>query len=406
MAWKRNLYLIWCTQILSMMGFGFVLPFIPFYIQELGVTDPAELKAWTGAISSAPGILMGVMAPVWGLIADRFGRKLMLLRAMFSGFVIMGAIGLARNVEIVFALRTVQGMFTGTIAAAAALVASGTPKDRLSYALGLLASSTFIGYAMGPAVGGLCAEWLGYRTTFFIGSAMLLVGFFLVLFFIREKTPGISPEIDDGPDQQKFDSRTDLKKPYLPLLIIFLFLRFSRSLPFSFIPIYIQELRGTVEGASAITGAVSAAAGIMAALSGLTLARLGDRYNRIKLVGVFVGLAAVTALPIAFIPTIWGFLVFYMMASFFLGPTSPFLESYLSSMTSARSRGMLFGVQAFVTSVGWFLAPLTGSAIAISLGTGKIFLFFSGALGLTLLIVAVPIIRSRLRVQRPLRQDP
>jgi DHA1 family multidrug resistance protein-like MFS transporter len=298
---------------------------------------------------------------------------------------------MARRVEVVLILRTIQGMFTGTIAAAATLVAATTPKDRLSYALGFIASSTFIGYALGPSLGGLCAEWLGYRPTFFIGSGMLLVGFFLVLLFIRESPPSATTETREKESgEQRFNIGAALRRPYLPLLVVFLFLRFSRSLPFSFIALYIQELQGTVRGASAVTGLVSGAAGITAGIAGLTLTRLGDRFDRIKLVGVFVGLAAVLAFPIYFAPGLTGFVLAYMGSSFFLGSTNPLLESYLSSMTSAGSRGVLFGTQAFVSSIGWFLAPVTGSLVAIAFGTRSVFLLFSLTLALTFVIVMAP----------------
>ena len=386
--WRRNLTFIWCTQILSMVGFGFVLPFLPFYIQELGVTDPGRLKAWTGAIAAAPGLLMGIMAPIWGALADRWGRRLMLLRATLAGCAIMAALALARSVEAVLILRTIQGAVAGTIAAAATLVAAGTPKDRLSFALGFLASATFIGYSMGPSLGGLCAEWLGYRPTFLIGAALLFLNFWLVLLFVKEV--GAQPATrEEEEDAVTFSPAAALRMPFLPVLLVFFILRFTRSLPFPFVPLYIQELRGTIQGAAALTGALAAATGVMSALSGLTLTRLGDRFDRLKLVGVFLTIGTLLALPIFFLQSPWGFVVLYVLAAFVLGPTTPLLEAHMSSMTSSRSRGVLFGVQAFVSSMGWFMAPIVGSAVTIALSNKHIFLFFALALALSIGVAAI-----------------
>ena len=132
--WRRNLHAAWLSQFLAIAGFGFVLPFVPFYIQELGVTDAEELRLWTGILAAAPALSMAIMAPIWGLLADRFGKKLMMLRAMFFGTIIMSLMATTRSVQAVLVLRICQGLFTGTITASAALVAGGTPKDKLSYA--------------------------------------------------------------------------------------------------------------------------------------------------------------------------------------------------------------------------------------------------------------------------------
>jgi len=116
--WRRNLAFAWIAQILSLSGFGFALPFIPFFIQELGVTDAEELRLWTGVLASAPALSMAVMAPVWGLLADRMGRKLMMLRAMLFGAIILAGLSLSQTVTTVFVLRVAQGLFTGTMTAA------------------------------------------------------------------------------------------------------------------------------------------------------------------------------------------------------------------------------------------------------------------------------------------------
>ncbi len=383
--WKRNLYAIWLCQILSMMGFGFVLPFLPFYIQELGVTEPTALKTWTGLVSGAHGILMGVAAPIWGRLADRHGRKLMVLRAMGAGSLTMLGLALAPSVQVVFVLRLFSGAFAGTIAAATTLVAAGTPREKISYAMGFIASSAFIGHAIGPSIGGLCAEWLGYRPTFLIGAAITAAGFFLVRRFVEEvrEDPQRSGSADAG---IRFDVRMAFRQPFLPMFVAFFALRLGRTLPNSFISLYIQELRGTIEGSSALTGALSAVVGVFTGLSGMMFARFGDRHDKLQLLTVFAALSAVSALPIFFLSGSWSFAGFYVLSAFFLGPTNPLLESTMAVLTSRSTRGALFGVEAFMGSMAMAASPLVGSAVSIAFTLKHVFLAYALALAAALAV--------------------
>ena len=391
LPWKRNLYAVWFGQILSLMGFGFVLPFLPFYIQDLGVTDPKELRYWVGLISAVPGLSMGIMAPVWGYLADRYGRKLMVLRSLFGGMIIMFAMSRAGSVQAIFTLRVIQGLVTGSIAAAATLVAAGTPKDRLSYALGFLSSSTFIGYALGPFLGGLAAELFGYRTSFAVGSGILLAAFVIVMAAVKEiRTPEAPKDVTQAGDADKpFGILDSLKPPFIFLLLIIFLLRFSRSLPYPFIPIRVQEIRGTIEGSSAAVGFLSAAIGAVTAVSGLTLTRLGDRYNKIRIVSVFLAAAFVLSTPLFFTRGILSFSAVYIAISFSLGGVEPIIQSYLSGITPPGKRGVVFGVQTTVSSLGWFLAPLVGSWMSIAFSVSHVFLGFSASLLLSFIVTAV-----------------
>lgn len=386
--WKRNLYAIWLCQVLSMMGFGFVLPFLPFYIQTLGVTEPTALRVWTGLISGAHGILMGLAAPIWGALADRHGRRLMVLRAMAAGSLTMVGLALAPNVQTVFALRMLSGMFAGTIAAATTLVAAGTPRQHISYAMGLIASAAFIGHAIGPSIGGVCAEWLGYRPTFLIGAAITAIGFLLVLRFVEEVH---EEREDNGADDDgiPFDVSVTFRQPFLPMFVAFFALRLGRTLPNAFVSLYIQELRGTIVGSSALTGALSAVIGVLTGLSGMAFARFGDSHDKLRLLTLFVTLSAASALPIFFLPGSWSFVGFYILSAIFLGPTNPLLESTMTVLTSRSTRGVLFGVEAFMGSMAMALSPMVGSVVSIAFSLKHVFLAYGlaliGALAVSLL---------------------
>ena len=205
------------AQILSVAGFGFMLPFLPFFIQEIGISDPNELRRWVGISASIPALCMAGMAPVWGLLADRFGRKIMILRAMAAGSAILLCMSFVHSIHGILIVRVFQGLLTGTVTASATLVAVGTPKEKLSYALGFLASSTFIGFSLGPFLGGLIGEYFGYRKAFQIGAGILFVGFCVVLFSVREVRLEDTAENSAGHSE-----KNPLKKGFVILLMVLL----------------------------------------------------------------------------------------------------------------------------------------------------------------------------------------
>ena len=185
-TWKRNLYVIWAAELAAIAGFSVVFPFLPYYVQELGVTELHEVELWSGALFAAQAVTMTVFAPIWGSVADRYGRKLMVQRAMFGGAVVIALMGFAQNVWQLAVLRAIQGILTGTVPAATTLVASSTPRERSGYALGLLQMAIWTGASVGPMLGGFVADTWGYRATFWVTGGLLFVAGLTVWRFVQE----------------------------------------------------------------------------------------------------------------------------------------------------------------------------------------------------------------------------
>lgn len=362
--WKINLYTIWVTQIVSLMSFNFGIPFMSYYIQELGVTNPSDVKMFIGLLSAAAGISAGVMAPVWGRMADKYGKKMMLLRAIIAGGVVMLGMGLSANVYQLLFFRFIQGIFTGTITASAALVASSTPENRLGFALGFLATSTQIGSSVGPALGGMVAEWFGYRNSFIFGGVLLLLDFFLVLLLVQDSNKIVEAPILDEPVEE------NPKKSFYGVwllvgMILILLLRFATNVFTPYMAIFVQNKLGTLEGASRITGLMSGFIGFMTAMSGFILGRLGDRYNRLKLLKICGLMSFLIAVPLFLSGEIWILTLVYGLMMFMIGGIEPIVMSVSSSRVDRNQRGRLFGLQALVSSIAWALSPLLGSALSI-----------------------------------------
>lgn len=394
LKWKKNLYTVWFTQFLSLMGFGFGMPFLPFFIQDLGISDPADLKLWTGILNSAPALTMAIMAPVWGILADRIGKKPMLLRAMIGATFVMTGLGYSNSVYMILFFRILQGLLTGTVASSAALVASGTPNNKLSYALGFVSSSTFIGYSLGPAAGGIIAEHFGYRTSFLIGAGIMFIGLLLVFFLIEEpKNDGPAEKPMPGSKRKNAGGTKIISSSILTVFLLLFFMRLSRTLPNPFLPLYIQELRGTISGSARTTGILSGGIGLMSAISGLTLSRLGDRMNKLRLLSILIGAGALASSIISLVPGFKSLVISLMITYFLIGGVEPLMMSITSGKVDSSNRGFLFGIQAMVGSMAWFCSPLLGSLVSISFSIRSVFLLFSIMLAFTWVISLIVIKR-------------
>jgi DHA1 family multidrug resistance protein-like MFS transporter len=184
--WRKNLYVIWIAQLIAMIGMSMVVPFLPLFVKDLGITEPSEVKRWSGLAISGVFITAFIATPFWGWLGDKVGKKPMVVRAIFGLAVSQFLIGLSQDVYQLFLFRMLQGALSGFIAASLALVSANTPKERSGYALGFLASSTAAGNVLGPFFGGVLADAFGYRNVFFITSAFCVLSGILVLAYVKE----------------------------------------------------------------------------------------------------------------------------------------------------------------------------------------------------------------------------
>ena len=178
------------VQLLSTAGFSLVSPFLPLYIKELGVATVGSLEFWSGMVFSMQALTMMITSPIWGVVADRYGRKPMLLRATLGGAVLITLMGFAQNAEQLVLLRTIQGAVTGVISSVNALVASSAPKEKMGSSLGLLMFARWGGIALGPVIGGILGDAFGFRESFWItGTILAIAGVCVWLWVHEEFTP-------------------------------------------------------------------------------------------------------------------------------------------------------------------------------------------------------------------------
>jgi DHA1 family multidrug resistance protein-like MFS transporter len=379
--WRRNLNAIFAGQLLVIIAFSLRAPFLPFYLGDLGLDDVDDQALWAGYVNAAGFGAMAITAPLWGMVADKHGRKPMLLRAQLAAFCTLGLMGLATEPWHLLALRAIEGGLTGTVVAATALVASTTPAARLGYGLGLIQTAVFSGSAIGPLFGGLIADNWGYRPAFGIGSAMMLSGACITLFIVQER---FRPQAKGALDQQKERVWRLLLAPALvSLALAMLVIRFASIAIQPIIPLFVEELSNATEHTSSLAGITLGVLGVTSAISSIFFGRLGDKfgYRRI-LVASTLG-SGLIYIPMALTQHPWQLIVLQAMFGVFAGGMVPAANALVAMETAPERRGVVFGLMAAATAVGGFLGPLAGSGFAALFGFRLTF----AAVGIVLLIL-------------------
>ncbi len=366
-SWKRNLVFVWLSQFFSIAGFGFGLPFAPYYIQQLGVTEDAAVKMWTAFFQAGAPLMLAVMSPVWGMLADRYGRRLMMLRANFGGAVVLYLMGTAPSVEWLIAFRLMQGMFTGTMTAAQTLVATTTPDRRQGMALGTLITAVHSGLATGALLGGLCGEVFGYAAAFKIGSGLLVLSALLIVLAVREQFE--PPKSVTRKRRKPWKWRLPRLGPGMPVLVLIFAMSFARRFLMPILPLFVQALHGgRLAGSGIRTGALLGLGSLACICAGPLMGRLVDRFAAPRVAAVSaVGAGLLTAalgLAGGYV-TLCG-LHFVML--FFAVGLDPVFQVWLSRVTTPERRGAIFGWAVTAKSSAWVVSPLLSGVLAVQLG--------------------------------------
>ena len=391
-SWRKNLYVIAVAEFVVILGFSFVTPFMPLFIQELGDFTSQKAVFWAGIATGVAGIAMFLSAPVWGIVADRWGRKPMLLRAQFGSAIVLTLAGLSPNVYYFIGLRFTQGLLSGTVPAASAVVAAMTPRDKIPFAMGLLMVTVYAGTTLGPLLGGLLADAFGFRTTFFITGALLFIGGLIVLLFVKEtfERPAAGQVTAMGDVL-----RLAISKEMLPLLMVICALTIGPQMVAPIIPLFISDL--SYEGSAATaSGLAFALLGVIAAISSFTSGRLGRRIT-LKKILIFSCLGT----GLLYLPPIWAqtvtqLLIFVGITGLLTGGIITSSNALVGLSVPLSQQGIAYGLSASASSLGSGLGPLLGGSLASFIGLRPVFGVAGG------LFILVGILARKLLAKRPL----
>lgn len=375
--WVRTVAVLWLAQVIAEMAFSFALPFIPLYVQELGVTDPTRAGVWAGLMSGAFALVMGLFGPIWGLVADRYGRRLMIQRALFGACFVIGGMALVRTPEQLFALRLVQGAVTGLVAAISTVVSLTVPKERLAAVLGFMQTALFAGNSLGPILGGVISDAVGFRPAFAMTGGLFLISGLLVTLFVAEP-PRLEATTKPGEATADTGGRSAwrellARREILAILGMIILIRFASFAPNPVLPLFIQGLVTDRERLATLAGLVVASTGIASTISALLTGQLADRFGRRPTLLCCLLAAAILCPPHALVTSVWQLLALRVATGLALGGMMPVVQAIFTELTPPHRRGIAFGILATAGSIGLGGGPLTGSLIAARFGVPAVF---------------------------------
>jgi DHA1 family multidrug resistance protein-like MFS transporter len=375
-----------------------IMPFLPLFIQsELGISDPHQVTAWAGIVFGANFLTAALVSPIWGNLADKYGRKIMILRSGYCMSVIITLTGFVGNVWQLLGLRLLNGMVGGIIPASTALVASTTPREKAGWAQGMLQSSAVAGGIMGPFFGGLLADYIGFRLIFSCTGLLILLATVLITVTVKENfTP--------PPARERTSFREDARlifasKPLPALFLVTVMIQFALFSIVPVLPIYVQSLLASNERVAFYTGLVQAAMGLANVLAAPQLGKLGDRYGSHKVLLVCLIVAALSFIPQAMVTSVWQLVMLRFVLGLCLGGLLPAVNALLQRFTPQERVSRVYGYNNAFVCLGNVLGPSSGGLIAGYISLRGVFLMTSAFLLLNALWVAYSLARKPLRGQ-------
>ena len=388
-TWQRNLAVLWLGELIAISGFSVALPFLPYYVQELGVTELNAVAFWSALVLSSQAVTMALVSPLWGSLADRYGRKMMVERAMFGGAVIMSLMGLAQNVYQLTLLRTIQGMLTGTVSAATTLVVSGTPPQRRGYALGLLQMAIYLGSTAGPLLGGLVADTMGYRVTFFVTGGLLFLAGILVAIWVHEEfVPAATKEQSRLWDGVLLVFRTRA------LMLIFgirVLTRMATQTVGPTMALFIQQIAAPGTKVASVTGSIVGLSSMASALSAVLLGRASDRFGSRRILLLCSAFAGVTFGLQAWAQNTTQLLVLRALSGVAMGGILASVSTLQAAMAPKERYGAVYGVDTSMVAAGNAVAPMIGAALTAGFGLPSVFVGSAAMYGAAALLAAVAV---------------
>ncbi|MBE9525305.1 MAG: MFS transporter [Chloroflexi bacterium] len=380
--WQRTLYILVLAQLMTAAGIASIFPFLPLFVESLGTNTNMSLALLSGWVFSAPALTSMIASPIWGILADRYGRKIMVERALFGGAIMLFLMTFVKSAEQLIFLRAIQGAITGTMAAASTMIISVTPRQRTGYALGLLQVGFGAGIAVGPMVGGVMADMYGYRSAFYITALMLFLAGVIVLFGIQEQFKATQSSarqrVSIFSTWQNLLNTSGVMQTY----VLRFFSSLGRMMMLPIIPLFIRQMMPNTDRLNTFTGLVLGVASASMTLSAVILGRLGDRIGHRKvLIVCAASLACFYALQ-GQVTIGWQLLVLQALAGFSTGGVVPMISALLANRVHKGAEGAAFGLDNSINAAGRAVAPILGGAIATWLGmpfafvaTGVIFIF-------------------------------
>jgi DHA1 family multidrug resistance protein-like MFS transporter len=396
-GWKRNLAILWFGELIAISGFSVFMPFLPYYVQELGITEVKQVAFWAGLLTSAQAVTMALVAPVWGSLADRYGRKIMVVRAMLGGAVIVSLMGFVGNVWQLVVLRAIQGTLTGTVSAATTLVASSAPPQRRGFALGTLQMAIYLGGSVGPLLGGFIADSMGYRPTFWVTGALLFVAGLLVTTWVHEDFVPIERGGEQAPllEGLLIVFRT---RALMMVCGIRVLMRMGVRIIGPVLPLFIQGIAAPGAKIASLTGTIAGFGSAASAVGAVFMGRLADRIGPRRILIVCGAAASALYTAQAWVQTPTQLLALRVASGVAMGGILASVSSLQAALAPKGRYGAVYGVDTSMVAAANAISPMIGAALTATFGLTSVFYGAAVvyALATVIVLVVVPgVMRAR-----------
>ncbi|BCT12889.1 MULTISPECIES: multidrug efflux MFS transporter [Enterobacter] len=391
-SWKVNLISVWFGCFFTGLAISQILPFLPLYVSQLGVTSHEALSMWSGLTFSVTFLVSAIVSPMWGSLADRKGRKLMLLRASLGMAIAILLQAFATNVWQLFFLRAVMGLTSGYIPNAMALVASQVPRERSGWALSTLSTAQISGVIGGPLLGGFLADHVGLRAVFIITAVLLVVSFLVTLFLIKE---GGRPVISKS---ERLSGKAVFASLPYPGLMISLFvttmvIQLCNGSVGPILALFIKSMEPESTNIAFLSGMIAAVPGVSALISAPRLGKLGDRIGTARILMATLIFAVVLFFAMSFVTSPLQLGVLRFLLGFADGAMLPAVQTLLVKYSSDQVTGRIFGYNQSFMYLGNVAGPLIGASVSAMAG-------FRWVFAATAMVVLINIIQLAIALRR------
>lgn len=380
--WKVNLTVLWLGQFLVMAGMTMIMPFLPLYLEELGMTDSHQVATWAGIIFAGNFVTSFLFQPFWGGLADRYGRKIMLLRSGFGMAIVMVLMGFAASAWQLLVLRLLNGTISGYSPAAVALVSTNTPKEKIGLAMGTLQSGAVAGSILGPFIGGLLAEAIGYRYIFYVTGALLFLATMLTMTMVKEKFN--ASEAAKQPKVSVIQGFSDIRHiKQLPVLYSVTFMiQFAIQCTMPLMALFVEELHGSGEMLAFYAGLVGSITGFSNMIASPFLGKLSDRIGSGKILVFCLFGAALFFIPQAFVLNVWQLLIARFLLGIFLGGLLPTVNLLIRTYAPVGMESRVYSFNTSAMALGNMMGPVIGGALSGLLSIRSLFILTAVLLGI------------------------
>ncbi len=372
-AWKKVLYISWGIILFHGAGMAMLIPFLPLYVKELGIADVGAQSIWSGIIIGATPLAAGLLAPFWGTISDKYGRKPLILRSTFGISIVVFLASHATDVYQLLFLRIMHGICGGVMPAFTALVSLTLPKDKTGEGLGTLQTAIFSGNIIGPFIGGLLADWLGYRSLFLVISFFTLMAGIATLIFIHE------PRRDPSKIRAKVvhNIKLVISTPNLRMVAVCIFIiQFALFIVQPILPLFIASLSGKNDSATMV-GLVFAITGLTTLLFAPYWGKAGDRKGHKTILSQSLIFSGLVFFPQALVTAAYQLLPLRAVLGFFIAGIVPSTQTMIVKNTTDEQRGGVLGITHSVHAFGHALGPLVGGIIGAVFGYRSVIILTS-----------------------------